>query len=467
MFHNVKATAQNQQGKKRKGNGHCKTLSCFLTFSIVLTANPVQASGALDKFFESLGGHVNHTAPGAFFDQAAGYYTGGGYALRQGNTVIQPINISLPRLGAGCNSLDLYFGSFSFLQGAQLSELLRKIGTGIPTYALQLALKTMAPQIENLLAQLRKYILDMNNMMLGSCQSTQQIVGGLWPKGTAASEQICMDQKRGGNEDWFGARKHCDRSNAVQGEVQGAQQKHKDLLMGEYNLVWHVLKKMPAYANNKELAYFIMTVTGSLISRREGEGFRLKAIEPKADQKDFIVAYLKGGTTSRLICDEPERCLVPRLETVTIQDGPHNPQTTMKAKVIHKISDLRAKYISKETVTPEEISFLNDSVNLPVYRYIQVSVAAGSHFLMQDAAEYIAANVILAQFDRVMSEVVEAVDALQKVQLEDTAILQFKKNLQSARSRVQALLIGANNGSIYLLNQTIQAIEQAIIARNS
>ena len=128
---------------------------------------------------------------------------------------------------------------------------------------------------------------------------------------------------------------------------------------------------------------------------------------------------------------------------------------------------MRVKYMTNEDFNHEDIGFLDDAVNLPVYRYIQVSAAAGTPFLMQDAIEFIAANIILTQFDRVMSEVIEAIDALQKIQLEDSAIGQFKKNLQDSRARVQALLIGANNGSIHLLNQTIQAIEQTIVSKNS
>jgi conjugative transfer pilus assembly protein TraH len=387
--------------------------------------------------------------------------------MRQNNTLIQPINISLPRLGVGCNSLDMYWGSFSFIRGEQLSQILRELGTGIPTFALQLALKTQAPQIENLLAQLRKYIHDMNNMMLNSCQASQQIVGGLWPKGTAASEELCMAQKRQGGEDWFAGRKHCEKPDRVQSGVEGAQQKHKDLLHGEYNLVWHVMKKMPSYSNNKELASFIMSVTGTLVSRKEGDGFRLRIIEPKADQKEFIAAYLKGGTTSRLTCDDNERCLGPQLTPVTIPDDPENPNGSMKSKVHKKITNMRVQYMTNGEFSVDEIGFLDDAVNLPVYRYIQVSAAAGTPFLMQDAIEFIAANIILTQFDRVMSEVLEAIDALQKIQLEDSAIEQFKKNLQNSRSRVQALLIGANTGSIHLLNQTIQAIEQTIVSKNS
>lgn len=441
--------------KKKIIRGIIGSLCCFS----ISKANP------LDKFFKSLGGQVNHSTPGAFHDQAAGYYTGGGYVMRQRNSVINPITVSLPRIGMGCNSIDMYFGAMSFIKGEELIQMGKQIVTGVPVYAAHLLLKTKAPQIENLITQLKKNVQDMNNVMLNSCQASQQIVGGLWPKGTAASEHICMDQQRGGNTDWFGARKHCSDNGKVSSQVSAAQSKYKDLLTGEYNLVWHVLKKMPEYQNNTELAHFVMSVTGTLISKNEGGRYRLKSIEPRADQKEFISAYLKGGTTSQLVCDEPEKCLAVLTKQVTIQDDVNAPYTTMKAKIIHKIADLRDKYISKDAITEDDRAFLNDAINLPVYKYIQVSVAAGTPFLMQDAAEYIAASVLFTQFDKIMSEVIQAVDDLQKIQLEDTAIEQFKHNLQQARSRVQALLIGANTGSIQNLNQTIQAIERSIVAR--
>ncbi|WP_010303314.1 conjugal transfer protein TraH [Candidatus Odyssella thessalonicensis] len=412
---------------------------------------------------------MNHSTPGAYQDQAAGYYTGGGYVMRQGNTSINPINISLPRFGIGCNSIDLYFGSFSFMKGDELVKLARQLATGIPTYAFQLFLKTKAPQIENLVAQLRKVVQDLNGMMLNSCEASQQIVDGLWPKETAANEHLCKlkTQGQGGNNDWYAARNQCSKPGFASDKVNNLRNETADLLVGEYNLVWHVLKKMPDYRDNAELASFIMSVTGTLISKRDGDRYRLKIIEPRADQKDFIGAYLKGGATSKLVCDESNKCLAPYARQVTIEDHASSAQPTMKAKVMEKIRHLREKYISKGSITDEEIGFLNDSVNLPVYKYIQVSVAAGTQFMMQDTAEYIAAGVLLTQFDRVMTEVIEAIDALQKIQLEDTAIAQFKQNLQQARGRVQSLLIGANNGSLYNFNQTIEAIERSIIARNT
>lgn len=234
---------------------------------------------ALEKIYKSLGGRVNATSAGAFSDQAAGYYTGGGLYMRNQNTSVQPVSVTFPHMTAGCNGLDLCIGGFSFMKGEQLMQVVRNIGTSAPTYALQLALKTMAPQVENLLSQLRKVLLDMNGMMLDSCHVAQQIVGGLWPKGSAVSEQICQDVSRTqDNEDWFGARKHCAKPENVQAKVEEAKEKNKDLLQGEYNLTWMIVKDKLKY--DDELAHFMMTALGTVISRKEGQrdvsGYRAK-----------------------------------------------------------------------------------------------------------------------------------------------------------------------------------------------
>lgn len=419
---------------------------------------------ALDKFFQSLGGQVNHSTPGSFHDQAAGYYTGGGYVMRQNNAVVNPINISLPRFGVGCNSLDLYFGSLSFLKTERLAQLGRQVLTGIPTYGLQLALSSLTPKIEMFLSKLRKDVLDQNGNMLNSCELTQQFTGGMLPRGSAMHAEHCKLSRQSGKNklDIFGSREHCNDPHNVNTQIEESKKKYEDLLMGEYNLVWHVLKKMDQYKDNDELAYFVMSITGTLVSKKDGDRFRVKVIEPRSDQEEFFGAYLKGGTTTRLVCNEKDKCLAPKPEKVTIAGD-----VCMKNKVITRILELRQKYISKEDITNEDIYFLNDAVNLPVYRYIQVSVAAGTHFMMHDAAEYIAACVLLNQFDRVMTEVLEAVDALQKIQLEDSVIAEFKQNLQNARLRLHNRLTRASNGSITYLNQAIKAIEQSIISKNT
>ena len=274
-------------------------------------------------------------------------------------------------------------------------------------------------------------------------------------------------------EEWDACLAATDKSGTLLNGGVWVNQKYRELSCSEYNLVWHVMKKMPAYSNNKELASFIMAVSGTLISRKEGDRFKLRFIKPKVNQKEFIAACLKGGRTSQLVCNEKERCLVPRLMPVTILNDPqggHLGQSSnpcMKSKVYRKVMDIRTKYMAHEEFTSDEIDFLDDAVNLPVYRYIQVSAAAGTPFLIQDAIEFIAANILLTQFDRVMSELIEAICGLQKIYPEEFAIEQFKESLRSAHACVHECLFVASSGSIHEFTQRLQNLEQTILSKTN
>ena len=425
----------------------------------------LQASG-LQRMFESLGSEANITTPGGFQDQAAGYYTGGGLVMRQKSKVVQPFNVSLPHMGMGCGGLDMYYGAFSAIKGEEMVQLLRSVSAGVPTYAFQLALKTMAPQLETLMTQVRKYVQDLNMTMLDSCNATQNLVGGLWPKGTAASETICQDSMRGNGEDWFGARKHCQNKDAVSRKVSEARQKSPDLLQGEYNLTWHVLQKMPDYKDDKAFCQFILTTVGTLISRKEPDGrFKIHILHGKADQKDYLATYLKGGQTVRYTCQDFDQCLTPVLSRIGVQDTAENPQT-MKAKTSRMIQSLWNKYRENKELTPSELSFLNDAVTVPVYRYIQISAALGTPFMMDDTSEYIAVSVLLSQFDKISAEILTAVETLESIQLESGTLEKFKSHVQALRGRLQRMLSTADGEAIWRLTQMIRGYEQTLAARS-
>lgn len=271
--------------------------------SLVLVPSTLFSSG-LEEMFKKLGASSNYTGAGAFKDQSAGHYTAGGLVVRQKNKAISPINIRLPNFEMNCGDFDLRFGGFSFIQAQEMIEMLRRVGTGVPTYAFQLALKTMAPQIEGTLGNIRTFLQRINNIMLSDCRMKQTILEGIAPNQSTLHEKVCQDMQRGGHaEDYTGARKRCLKHSKQEEALKKAKEKYKDLLVGEYNVVWHVIKKMPQYANNKDLAQFIMTVVGTIISKKEGEYYKVTPIPPKGDEKDFLLVYLKGGETEHLECD--------------------------------------------------------------------------------------------------------------------------------------------------------------------
>lgn len=428
---------------------------CLMSF-------PVFSSG-INDMFNKLGVAANMTDPGGFQDQAAGYYTGGGLIVRQKSRGITPLAISPPKVGGSCGELDLYGGGFSYFKAQEMVELVRRFGKGVPVYALQLALKSMVPQVEGLLNNLSSKLQGINKLLLDECMMKQALLEGLAPKQSAFHEKVCEDVNlRGGNaDDFFGTRRRCEKPSTRETSINKAREKNKDLLVGEYNLVWHVLKKMPLYANNHELAEFIMSVVGTIISKKEGDEYSFKLISPKADSKEFLETYLHGGKSiDHLSCSQTDKdkCLSPLVKNIKIEEA-----TSMKVKTVTRINRLRDKYINFETLTDEEQSFLSDSVAVPLYKYIQVSAAAGTPFIMNEVGEFIGLSVLLRQFELISEEILTALEVLEGIQLDKTLVETFKKRLQLARERLHLMLGASNHQSIYRLTKMIRAHEQVII----
>lgn len=439
-----------------------RTHSLFKILMCTALSLPLKAGG-LETMFEKLGARANQTGAGAFQDQAAGHYTAGSLFVRQQNKTISPIHIRLPHFGASCDGMSLQFGGVSFITGQEAVQMLKRVGQGIPTYALQLAMKTMVPQVEGLMSNLRSFVQSINNTLFDECTMKQAIMDAMLPKQGALREQLCMDMsKTGHNQDVFSAKKACDQSSHQQEVLEKAKQKYEDLMAGEYNLVWHVLKKMPQYKDQKDLAEFIMTLTGTIVSRKEGESYRVMYLSPKADEKEFLTSYLKGGETVHFRCDSSDICLNP-IQTKTLIDE----KDAMISKVGTRIMSLRQKYIEFGDITEEERSFLGDAVRVPLYRYIQVSAAVGSPFMMNDTTEFIALSILLHQFETIASEVLQAVEVLEGVQMEASSIKEFKDRLQLARNRLNAMMSSSDHQAIWRLTEWMKAHEQAILAKSS
>ena len=88
----------------------------------VLMASPTPAlagvEGEMQSFMSDMGAQANVTGPSAYQGQSAGYYSMGSVWSRFPQKNIQPFNIQLPHARAGCGGIDLFAGSFSFINTA-------------------------------------------------------------------------------------------------------------------------------------------------------------------------------------------------------------------------------------------------------------------------------------------------------------------------------------------------------------
>jgi conjugative transfer pilus assembly protein TraH len=87
-----------------------------------------------------------------------------------------PVTLTPPGISGGCGGIDLYGGSFSFINQSEFTGLLRSIAANAGGYAFQLGINAMCPDCGSLMSDLQKKVQSLNEHLANSCQLAQGIV---------------------------------------------------------------------------------------------------------------------------------------------------------------------------------------------------------------------------------------------------------------------------------------------------
>lgn len=427
-----------------------------------------EASSVLQGIYHNFKEGANYTKPNSFHDQQAGYMTGGGMVMRTRNTHVNPFNLSLPSVNAGCGKVDMFFGSVSMMSRQELKQLLQGIGSSAATYAFQLALKTMAPEVENLMSKLRETIMKMNAVELNSCQMGMQLVGSALAKGSKAEEEHCKNMSMSTDTDYFGTREKCNDVNERNRKIRElkAKDNHQDILQGEYNLTWHIAKKLNF---DEATAKFALSALGTVISKtdrtgpRQEEGnFRVETHYGFGAEEDFLEGYLKGGSQIDGYACVDRDCtnVVKTRHSITKENS-----------LLHYFSvwiETMTQSYKDNTMQPqraaETIALLKDSSSLPLYRYIEISAATGAVGLLDEALEYMVRQLLIMRIERLSVEIKTALTAMSKIQLDDSVIDGFKNHIDKVTESLKKQGRGYRRDAIYRLEQTLKAHEKSVKA---
>lgn len=155
-----------------------KKLTAIIVAAPFVLSCPAQANmqNAMNSMFMA-----NVTTPGIYQSASRSGFVGGGFSL---HTPIKPINLAAfdpPRLSMGCGGIDMYGGSFSFINVAQFTQLLRNIMNNALGLLFQAALTQIDPGIANLLNQFSKMISDLNALASNTCAIANQVIHGQNP----------------------------------------------------------------------------------------------------------------------------------------------------------------------------------------------------------------------------------------------------------------------------------------------
>lgn len=236
--------------------------------AIGLSATSASADGLQSELDRLFYGMTNATEPGVFDGQRRGVLTGGRVTVKQPIMDINMASMTTPSMSAGCGGLDMYGGSFSFINGDQIVQLLRSIGANAKGYFFQLALDAAFPSGATWLESWQKKLQSMNQHLGNSCQLAQGLVdGGLDALGL--KQDGAAKLKATGNgiyEDFFSS-----------GSGDGGSNVHRELSTNDPeayrqitgNIVWTSLKTKGAETwftyGDTSLGEAIMGITGTII----------------------------------------------------------------------------------------------------------------------------------------------------------------------------------------------------------
>jgi len=142
-----------------------------------LLSTPILSQANLDEDLDRMFmGMSNVTKPTAQMGQRRGVLAGGSVMIRNRIMKANPVTLTPPDIKGGCGGIDLYGGSFSFINQSEFTGLLRSIAANAGGYAFQLGINAMCPDCGSLMSDLQKKVQSLNEHLANSCQLAQGIV---------------------------------------------------------------------------------------------------------------------------------------------------------------------------------------------------------------------------------------------------------------------------------------------------
>ena len=292
----------------------------------------------------------------AFKGATRGYVTGGNVSMRVPIWDHKVISFQPPSITAGCNGIDAFGGSFSFINADELVQLFRNIAANSVGLLFMLALETVSNEIGVNLKSFQNIIRDINNLVSDSCNAAKAVVS------LADSALVNAGYKSEMNASLQAAAKdYGDHYDTLMNDLGKAattllgNEPTKTEEEGLYgNVVWQAMKANSTFGftdigselvdggNPDHMKELIMSITGSIIAEQRQKDPNGKTVTQSNNSKnnltysqpmdtlqhtisfeDFIKGFdpatKKGLFTWK--CDNQEKCIKPAKDTSTKFEG--------------------------------------------------------------------------------------------------------------------------------------------------
>lgn len=145
-------------------------LAVGLSLYTMMTPTHASLDGALDGML------INVTDPVAYQSQTRRGFVGGNVAMRSPIRNVNIVSFDPPRMSAGCGGIDLFAGSFSFIDSDQLIAVFRSIAQNALGLIFMRALAAIDPKLQSLVSTIQSKLQSLNQLSSNTCAIAKQAV---------------------------------------------------------------------------------------------------------------------------------------------------------------------------------------------------------------------------------------------------------------------------------------------------
>jgi conjugative transfer pilus assembly protein TraH len=263
---------------------------------------------------------INITEGGYYQNMGRGVVAGPSLVLRNSRIRTDIINFVPPSIEAGCGGIDMFLGSFSFINATQFVNLLQSIASNAAGYAFKIALATMCPTCDEAMTSLQKVIQQMNSMAGDSCRIAQTAVNFMADQAGANELSKSMEQGPlgsialavGAQADAFSA--YLDKLGRDSNTKSLTSDEVKEYLG---NIAWKVLQKngyitTAFLSGDADMAEALMSFTGTIIGYKAGSDDptpTIKEYPSLLTAKDLLRGGSSGSGAKKYNCSDHVDCL--------------------------------------------------------------------------------------------------------------------------------------------------------------
>ncbi len=305
-----------------------KALPPWLLLMIISIASGRCEGNLQQEMDQMMNAMTNTSRPEVVMSQRRGVLSGGSLSIRNRIMQAQPIRVVPPSFGGGCGGIDLYGGSFSFINSDQFVTMMRSIAGNAGGYAFQLAINAMCPDCGSVMTDLQRKVQQFNQLFSNSCQLAQGLVNeGVSAIDTQNKSRMSTMSLSRGLSDVFGSM----AGNGSAGDpLEQAQRADPERFSHDIqgNLIWRALHQANVAAWFKSggdgLLEEILSITGTLILASpvqspdgQGKNLPVTVLPPLMGLKDLVVGSEGSASATRCYrCEtlEVDGCLHPVIE---------------------------------------------------------------------------------------------------------------------------------------------------------